>query len=175
MDRVPFAHKASICGDFLSAWAGASNGVTAKTASDRQKYWQHWATYATWCGVDPYLEHTPPLERDEVVKGFAARVRRGTYGRGAQIKVSGVTDALAAISKTIELAGKRSPLYRKEQAYQLSIERTIEGFRRCDAPSVPQLAVPVVVPRTCFLTGQKSTDQQVKTTGQLVIIAFYFL
>ena len=56
---------------------------------------------------------------------FAARVRAGMYGHGVTIKVQGVTEALSAISKTIQLAGKPSPIYREEGKYQLSIQRMV--------------------------------------------------
>jgi hypothetical protein len=51
----------------------------------------------------------------------------------------------------------------------------IEGFRREDPPSTPQLAVPITVANACFETALKSTDTKVQTTGQLVLIAFYYL
>jgi hypothetical protein len=57
-----------------------------------------------------------------VLTAFAARVRQGYYGRGDQIKVKNVTDAMVAISKTIELAGYKSPVYRANNNYNLQIE-----------------------------------------------------
>ena len=124
--------------DCLFAGDAAANGVTAKTNATRKKYWQHWERYATSANVDPFLgPSVPPLERDLVTGAFAAWVQTGKYGNGDQIKVSGVSDALAAISKTIELAGKPSLLYRAENKYQLHLERVVEGFRRTDPPSIP--------------------------------------
>jgi hypothetical protein len=51
----------------------------------------------------------------------------------------------------------------------------IEGFRREDPPSTPQLAVPITVANACFEAALRSTDPRVQATGQLVIIAFYYL
>ena len=117
-----------VASDCLAAWRAASTGVVAKTAQTRAKYWKYWSKYASICGVDPFLQDTTPIERDIVVTAFAARVRTGYYGRGLPITVSGVTSALAAISKTIELAGQQSPIYRGDQKYTLVIERMVEGF-----------------------------------------------
>ena len=128
------------------------------------------------CNIDPFLspDSVTPLERDIVTGAFAARVRQGVFGLGEQIRVGSVTAALSAISKTIELAGQPSPLYRGEQKYQLPIERQIEGYRRLDPPTVPQLAVPVTVAKEAFLAAD-AADPFAATVGRLTLVAFYFL
>jgi hypothetical protein len=99
------------------------------------------------------------------------------FGRGTKVKVSTVTGELVAISTTIELAGKQSPLYKdkEKQTYTLNIQRMIEGFQRDDPPAIPQLAVPVTVPNLCFDTGHKNGSPKAKAIGDLTLIAFYFL
>jgi len=59
----------------------------------------------------------------------AARVRTGAYGQQDQIKVRSITDALAAISKTIELVGQPSLLYKAPNEYILPLEWLVQGFR----------------------------------------------
>ena len=93
--------------------------------------------------IDPILQTTDPLIRDLAITAYAARVRRGYYGHGHQMKVQGVTDALSAISKTLELGGYTSPLYRAPNTYTLLIQRCVEGFRREDPPAMPRLALPL--------------------------------
>ena len=165
-----------IARDIIAAWQAIASGVVAKTTQTREKYWHHWSNYASLCQIDPFL---PPsvaaLERDIIITAFASRVRTGAYGRGTQIRVSGVTDALASVSKTIELAGEQSPIYRADQRYTLPIERMVEGFRREDPPSVPQLAVPVTVPHYCQALALTTSCEQEKATGLLANIGFYFL
>ena len=176
MARMPGADRSPFLRDCLSAGEAAANGVTAKTNATRQKYWRHWEQYANSANIDPFLNPSvPPLERDIVTGAFAARVRTGKYGNGDQLKVSGVTDALAAISKTIELAGKPSQLYRAENKYQLHLERVVEGFRRMDPPTIPQLAVPVTVPTTAYDDNVTNPDPILRRIGCLVLVAFYFL
>ena len=85
----------------MSAWNAIGSGVTPGVLRNQARYWPHWAKYAATCGIDPFLQTTPALERDIVVTAFAARVRTGVYGKGAQIRVQGVTDALSAIGTTI--------------------------------------------------------------------------
>ena len=175
MARMPSTERALFLRDCLSAGEAAANGVTAKTNATRQKYWRHWERYAESTRIDPFFDSVPALERDIITGAFAARVRTGEFGNGHQIKVAGVTDALAAISKTIELAGKPSPLYRAENKYQLHLERVVEGFRRVDPPTVPQLAVPVSVPRKNYEDNIKASDPVLRRIGCLMLVAFYYL
>jgi hypothetical protein len=51
----------------------------------------------------------------------------------------------------------------------------VEGYRRLDPPTTPQLAVPVAVPNACFTSSTASTDPLIKASGCLILIAFYFL
>ncbi len=51
----------------------------------------------------------------------------------------------------------------------------IEGMRRQDPPSIPQVAVPVIVAEEACRLGQATGDQIQTAAGQLAIIAFYFL
>ena len=95
--------QAGFLRDCLLARQAAANGVTAKTNTTRQKYWQHWTAFSWAAGGDPLLSNVPPIKRDILTGAFTAQVWSGHFGNGGTIKVAGVTDALAAISKTIKL------------------------------------------------------------------------
>lgn len=157
----------------MSAWEAIGDGVVDSTTQQRQRYWSKWIQYARIFRVSPYLDHTTAIERNIIITAFAARVRSGFFGRGRQVTVGEVAKALAAISKTIELAGEVSPVYRAHNKYTLPVERLIEGYRRQDPPPVPQLALPVKVPRHILQTVGKAAKHQ--TTADLCVIAFYFL
>ena len=100
-------------------------------------------------------------------------MQTGGYGRVQIIRVGGVSEALAAVSKTIELAGQSSDLYRGDNKYQLFLERELEGFRPADPPSVPQLAVTVTVPHADFTDSITSTNPFVRRLGCLIPVAFF--
>ncbi len=51
----------------------------------------------------------------------------------------------------------------------------IEGMRRQDPPSIPQLAVPLTVPEEAHRLGTATGDALQMAAGELAIIAFYFL
>ena len=172
---VPGPLRASLTSDVLRAWRNIELGVTPKTEADRQKYWKHWCNYAKAWGVDRFLEQETQFRRNIIVTAFAARVRTGFYGLGNQVKVQSVTTALASISKTCELAGKQSPIYRAPDTYQLPIERLVEGMRREDPMPTPQLAVPISVPEKCHEIGYLIGSEKAKAEGDLALIAFYYL
>ena len=51
----------------------------------------------------------------------------------------------------------------------------VEGFRRDDPPSIPQLAVPIIVPNACFEACMRTSEQKLRSSGCLVLVAFYYL
>ena len=178
MARMPASKRDEFLGDVLSARAAAATGVTPKTTTERQKYWTHWCDLAASTKIDPFLPQggIDPIERDIIASAFIARVRRGCFGRRRQVMVGTVSDALAAVSKTIQLAGQPSQLYRGENRYQLYIERIVEGYRRADPPSIPQLAVPVTVPVHAYTHSLKEEATPLKKdVDYLMVMAFYFL
>jgi len=175
LERVPSAKKSECACNILLAWRAVANGTTDKTQKAREKYWGHWTEYCRTFGIDPFLRRAERLEAIVIAAGFAAKVRTGAYGKRNQIKVQGVAQALAAISKTIELAGEQSPIYTAPDTYILPIQRLIEGFRREDPPPVPQLAVPVTVPMECHRIAIEGNDVKLLATSQLITIAFFYL
>ena len=175
MERIQGTTQVGIACDILLAWGTIADGVTVQTSKTRQKYWKHWTDYCQNCSTDPFLTGLSPCERAVVITAFTARVRTGAYGRGDPVKVQTVTDALAAISKTCELVGKCSPVYKSEGTYILPVQRLVEGFRRQDPPAIPQMAVPVQVPETARRLAYLTSDPHQQAVGDLTVIAFYYL
>eukprot|EP00957_Ditylum_brightwellii_P176540 13445364-Ditylum_brightwellii.AAC.1 len=88
---------------------------------------------------------TTKLEQQIIITTFAAWVWTGYYGRGAQVKVSTISEALVFILKIIELAGEQNPIYKAVEKYILPVEHCIEGFCCKDPPAIPQLAIPASI------------------------------
>ena len=176
MGAIPFSTKIAFTRDIILAGDAIDAGVVASTTWTREKYWKAWCSYANSVNINPLLTDTIPIIRDMVLTAFAARVRQGYYGNGNTIKVQSVTDAMAAISKTIELAGYRSPVYRADNKYNLSIERAVEGWRRDDPLAIPQLAVPVTVPLQMAEEAYRSNGTALlRTIADLALIGFFYL
>ena len=175
MGAIPFSTKVAFTRDIILAGEAIDAGVVASTSWTREKYWKAWCSYANSVEVDPLLATTEPVIRDMVLTAFAARVRQGYYGRGDQIKVQSVTDAMAAISKTIELAGYKSPVYRADNKYNLSIERAVKGWWREDHLAIPQLAVPVTVPLQMAEAAYRNGSAFLKAIADLALIGFFYL
>jgi hypothetical protein len=156
-------------------WRAIANGGVPKITRDRQKYWKHWYEYCSLFQCHPFLNNISPLNRDIIVWAFTARVRSGTFGRGNQIKVQGVTEVLSDISQTIMLVGQQSPINIVEKVYNLSIQHLVKGRRHEDPPVILQLAVPISIATVVYEAGGLHSSQYVKTVGMLSLIAFYYL
>ena len=175
MERVHQSHKVSTTSDVLFVWRAIDNGVTAQTATDREKYWKEWICYAATWKIDPYLQQCDQLDIIIVVGAFAGRVRTGFFSRGLQIKVPTIAKALSAITTSIHMVGKSCPFKEAEDEYILPIKRLVEGLRRQDSPPIPQLAVPVSVPEEACKRGLTSLCPKEQATGDLINIATYYL
>jgi hypothetical protein len=141
----------------------------------RQKYWKHWVEYTKAFNQDPLLNNLDELQKLVILTAFAARVRSGYFGRGTQVRVPSVTEALSAVAKTLQLAGKPSPIHEAEGVYKIPVARLVEGYRRQDPPSVPQLAIPLSVAQEMQQRGYRSNCKIKQATGDLGLIAFYYL
>ena len=174
MEGVPTSHKAELTRDVFAAWEAINSGVVDANTRARQKYWAHWKDYCNMFNTSPYLRQQTRLQQNILITAFAARVRTGAYGKGRRVKVQTVTKALGAVSKTIELAGERSPILETASTYTTPVARAVEGWRRNDPPAVPQLAVPVSVPNELY-TSTRTGSQKAKAAGELALTAFYYL
>ena len=165
--RAEGSQKVELACDFLFAWRAIANGITHQTSQSRIKYWGHWCSYVSKCNTSPSLAGENTLQQAVVLTGFAQRVRSGAYGLGDKIKVQSVNQALAAITATLELGGQQSPVLQSEGKYITPLHQQLEGLRREDPPSIPQLAVPVSLVKHITKTHGSSPN--------LVAVAFFYL
>jgi hypothetical protein len=123
---MPLGRKADLMRDIMSAWRAIANGIVAKNTSTWEKYWAHWENYCAAFQLHPHLIdcNTEKI----IITAYAARVRTGHYGNKRQVKVLSIQDVLSAISKTIELAGELSPIYKAEKTYKAPVTRLVEGM-----------------------------------------------
>jgi len=158
-----------------AANTNVANGVVAANNQQRIRYWQHWQQFLP-PHFSPYLQNLHHEEQISVFQAFIEWVRRGHIGRGQQVKAGTVQDAIGAIGKTFELAGFPNPTYKPGTTnYHIRIERQMEAFKRSDPPARPQLAVPVEIPKWIYRTSRSSNRTHIRATGELALIAFYFL
>ena len=159
----------------LHVCVGSNFGTTVKTAKNREKYWKAWQHYTSKCGTHPFLSRSTTQAKELIICAFVAWIRSGALGRGYQIHVQGVTDALAAVGKTFQLAGYPSPIHRSTDKYTVMIEKLTKGYQCQDPPSTPQLAVPVTVPNLVLTNGCNNNNPKEETICCLTLIAFYHL
>jgi len=152
-----------------------AHGVVASNNQQRNRYWKHWQQFLP-PHFSPYLQNLHQEEQVSVFQAFIEWVRQGHIGRGQQVKAGTVQDAIGAIGKTFELAGYVNPTYKPGTTnYHIRIDRQMEAFKRSDPPTRPQLAVPVEIPKWIYRTSRLSPRTNIRATGELCLIAFYFL
>ena len=140
-----------------------------------KKYWRHWCKYVQPLRINPFLQTTAAREVILATTGFIDRVRRGYYGNGKHVIVQTPQVALSAISKTIELEGGVSPIYR--------------GKKQVHHPNpAPNGGLPTLgpSPQTQALCTGRHSQHHIKywkninsavaeATGKLCLVAFYFI
>lgn len=149
----------------------------AATTQDRKKYWTHWCAYVQPLGVDPHLQETTFTTTARALSGFAARVRRGTYGRGRQITAQAVNSAITAIGQTIALATGVNPtkLHGSDKLIP-RLSQMLDGWRKEDPPTQKKLPIEVDIPEyIATQASHPSATEAERTTGDLILIAFYYL
>ena len=82
------------------------------------------------------------------------------------------TQALAAISKTCQLVGKPSPVYKLEGEYILPIKKLIEGIRSQEPPFIPKMAVPLDVPEAALHLAYLTSNTREKSVVDLITVEF---
>jgi hypothetical protein len=85
--------------------------IASATVDDRlqAKKWDHWLEYCSDIRRDPYLQDSSATIQQHLLIDFAARNRRGYYGRGLQVGAQTPETALRHMAQTIVLAGYPDP------------------------------------------------------------------
>ena len=109
-----------------------------------------------------------------IITAFAARVSSGYLCQGYQVQVPTITEPLLAIVNTLQLAGKQSPIHKTEGIYKILVAWLMEGYHPKDPPIIPQLAIPINVPREMQKYRKAQGCKQQQAMSNLGIIAFYY-
>jgi hypothetical protein len=176
--HAPAQHKALLLSLCRAASRATTHGVVAQTNRTRDKYWTDWTNFVNLCGLsNPLLPELPHPEQLALVQAFAHWVREGHAGRKDRVGAKRVSQALAAIATTFQLAHQPSPTYQDQgrATYWPALKQQIECYRREDPAPHPKLAVPITVPHYLVLQGLSSINPKQRALGDLICIAFYFL
>jgi hypothetical protein len=116
----------------------------------------HWKNYCDAFNKNPHLSDCDPTKQIIINTAFAARVRTDQYRKKRRVQVQSVQQVLvAAISKTIELAGQPSPIYKAEETYKVPVVQMVEGMQRENPLSIPQITIPISIPTEVLNQAQK--------------------
>jgi hypothetical protein len=160
--------------DLDAAW----NAIASATVDGRlqAKNWDHWLEYCSDDWRDPYLQDSSVTIQQHLLIGFAARNRRGYYGRGLQVGAQTLETALRHVAQTIVLARYFDPgrSYGSSDL-DLPFSRLLKSYKAADPALKPQLALPVRA-ITCVVDFYRAKHTKVATAiADLLTIAFFFL
>jgi integrase len=142
----------------------------------RTKNWQSWLEFCSDARCDTYLQQTSKSIQQNLLIGFAARVRRGYFGRGAQVQAQTPETALRHVAQTIVLAGY-ADLRRSYGCKELDLPftRLLKTYK-CDDPAPkPQLALPARAIRCVTEYYEAKHTPWTTALSDLITIAFFFL
>jgi hypothetical protein len=140
---------------------------------------KHWESWLEFCGDarrDPYLLNCSKPIQQQLLLGFAARVRRGYYGRGAQVQAQTPETALRHVAQTLVLDGYTDPRWSYgSKDLDLPFSRLLRSYKTDNPAPKPQLALPVrAIQCAVDHYTQQSTPNACAITD-LLTIAFFFL
>ena len=170
----PTARAALQC-DFDAARA-ALDAATVDNAA-RTTSWRWWDRYCTECGTDPWLRDTTPATRCQLLLGFAARTRTGSFGKGRQVGAQTVEKALRHVAQAFVLEGYPDPR-RTGAGSDLALPFThiLKSFRDRDPAPKPQVALPVhAIDLAAAARNNPTASPRETATAHLIVMAFYFL
>ena len=147
------------------------------TSKNRRTHWEHWCAYVAPLGMEPFLQGIGYVARVRVITGFAARVRRGCYGRGKRVQTSTVCGAVTAIGQEISLACGVNPTKMMGSDKLLPrLQQTYNGWRKEDPPTMKMLPVESDVPEWLVARAGDSLSTELdRAVGDLVMVAYYYL
>jgi hypothetical protein len=145
------------------------------TASKR-KNWNAWLDLCANSRRDSYLTDCENPIQQQLLLGFATRVRRGYYGRGSHVQAQTPETALRHVAQTLVLDGYPDP----RRSYgskdlDLPFSRLLKCYENDDPAPKPQLALPVrAIQCAVDHYNQKGTHMSA-AIADLLTTAFFFL
>jgi hypothetical protein len=140
------------------------------------KDWESWLEFCSDARRDPYLLNCAKPVQQQLLLGFAARIRRGYYGRGIKVQAQTPETALRHVAQTLVLDGYPDP----RRSYgskdlDLPFSRLLRSYKMEDPAPKPQLALPVrAIQCACDHYTRQGTPSAC-AIADLLTIAFFFL
>ena len=113
------------------------------TSEDRENFWRFWSAYFKPLGIEPYLEEVDIQTKTRPATEFSGHVQKGIHGRGKQIQVGTVCEALVGVNTNTYLEKWRQPLHQpgSNENYILPLQHMLKGLENKEPPRVKKLAV----------------------------------
>jgi integrase len=140
------------------------------------KNWDYWLEFCSDARRDPYLLDCDRPIQQQLLIGFAARVRRGYYGRGRTVQAQTPETAVRHVAQAIVLAGYPDPRRSSgSKDLDLPFAKLFQTYKTEDPAPKPQLALPVRAIQ-CIVTFYRNKGTPLACAiADLLTIAFFFL
>jgi hypothetical protein len=129
----------------------------------------------------PYLLHCSKPIQQQLLIGFAARIRRGYYGRGIKVQAQTSETSLRHVAQTLVLAGYPDPRWSygskdlDSKDLDLPFSCLLRSYKTDNPALKPQLALPVRAVQ-CAVTHYTEIGTPVACAiADLLTITFFFL
>jgi hypothetical protein len=103
---APYARN-DLASDLDAGWKAVAAAIVDDQV--RAKNWDGWLAFCSNTRRGPYLINSDKPIQQQLLLSFAARVRRGHYGRGHTVQAQTPETALHHVAQTLVLAGYPDP------------------------------------------------------------------
>jgi hypothetical protein len=140
------------------------------------KDWESWLEFCGDAHRAPYLLNCSKPIQQQLLLGFAARIRRGYYGRGAQVQAQTPETALRHVAQTLVLDGYTDPRWSYgSKDLDLPFSRLLHSYKTDNPAPKPQLALPVRAIQCAVDHYTQQGTPNACAIPDLLTIAFFFL
>ena len=176
MDRIHPLQHSEYEGYFSAADAAFRNGQVDSTKKGRKTCWKNWCYFVRHLGVEPWIQDATYQQQVLCLKGFAACVRSVRYGRGKQVAIFTVSEALSAVGTTVALAYEGNTTKAQGEKYLLPLlAQMMEGWRKEDPPTKKNCQRELMYQILEKLGMAEDATEMVKAVGDCTVITFYYL
>ena len=165
---------------FTGTNKAVESGVVEATNTERRKLWRLWTSFldTNYPSIQHDLSNIDKGTQSTLLGAYAQYVRltgRRLQHSPGKTRTQTIELALRAVSQTLLLDGKPSPVVTAQGTYPLQLKRQLDSYRKEDPPPRSKLALPFSVLGYLHSQISYNTPIRQRATTDLAIIAWFYL